>query len=574
VDKTPELLEKIKYLEIENQQIKNELNLTKQENKAITDKYLEIVNNLEKNVINKNEELIHYQRTLENTLYELQIMLDYSPAIIFFKDIKLNFVRVNRPFLSFFNLKISKVIGHNQKSLFKTEYFNESDELFVIQNAKSLLKRDCSIQINNKAYYFEVNILPVFAENHQISGIVCFALDVTDLTKIKNDNLVLLNHLNTSQKHEALGTLAGGISHDFNNILSAIIGYTEIANNFVEKPDKIKKYLSEVLFASNRAKELIKQILTFSRKSSKEIQPINLIDCIEESLKLIRPTIPSIVDINLQINIKHALIAGNDIQIKQILLNLCTNAWHAMQGKPGIINIILEQIDVDIDTTLIFNNKITPGIYYKLTVSDNGSGIPKNILNKVFDPYFTTKNKDQGTGLGLSVVLGIVSEHNGSIEVISEPRKGTKFEIFLPKIDSIHIEKPKELHTYQYGKGSILFVDDEPSINFLMQDFLSKLGYDVDIFNDSLEAFEYYVNYKDKYNLIFTDLIMPKSDGFDLIKKIKAIDNKIPIILCSGYHNEESEKMANDLLVDAILKKPLDFHEISIKIQDLINHNN
>lgn len=567
-----ELSERIRYLESINNQLKNELLVTVEENKRITDKYLNMVSNLENMVLDKNEALFKSQRILENTLSELQIMLDYSPAIIFFKDVNLNFIRVNRPFLDFFGLKKDDVIGKSQHQIFEKLYFNEDDEKHVIKSSKAVINRDLIVKKEDKSYFLEISIIPVYGINHIVEGILCFANDVTDYIKVKNDNIVLLNNLNSSQKNEALGTLASGISHDFNNILSAVIGYAEIAYNFIEEPEKLKKYLSEVLFAGNRAKELIKQILTFNRKNETEIMPVNLIDCVFESLKLIRPTLPANIEINTELNIKNAVIAGNAIQIQQVMLNLCTNSWQSIKKPNGKIVISIDKVflnDIFISKAM---HKVIPGYYYKLTVSDNGSGIPKNIIDKIFDPYFTTKLKEQGTGLGLSVVMGIVSYHKGTIEVFSELEKGTTFSLYFPKIETVPIEKIKENHTYSFGQGSILFIDDEPAINVLMQNFLTKLGYNVEIYSDSIEAYDHFVKNYDKYNLILTDLAMPKSDGFDLIKKINALNKNIPIILCSGYCNDEAENIANSLGVNDILKKPFDFHEVSICIRKVLSN--
>ena len=569
-----DLNNKIKQLESKVKHLNNELDLTKEENQKINQKYLEIVLNLENKVIEKNNDLLKIQQRLEETLSETELMLDYSPAMIFFKDKELKFKRVNKPFLTFFNKKSEEIINKTEKEVFNKYFFLESAEKEVLQTLQAQMVLAHRLKIQEKNYYFDIYVIPIFKTSHKVDGLLTFAKDVTKFIKTKNDNLLLLNHLNQTQKTEALGTLASGISHDFNNILSAIIGYTEISCNFADNPEKIKKYLNEVLFAANRAKDLIRQILMFSKKNNSEIIPLNLIDVFKQSMKLIRPTFSSKIEIIHKFNVKDVIIGGNPVQLQQVFLNICTNAMQAMKSVDH------PKIEINFDEIYLTknciknNNNLIPGIYYIISISDNGIGIPDNILDKIFDPYFTTKEIDEGTGLGLSVVMGIISQHKGIITVKSKVNYGTTFNIYLPKIDTVPVKDIQADNFYNYGKGYILFVDDEPSINEMMLNFLTQLGYTVDVFSDSIKAFEQFYKDCNKYDLIMTDLAMPKSDGFDFIKKITHINKSIPIILCTGYSTVETEEQAYKLGAKMIFKKPFDFHDLSIGIKSLLSESN
>ncbi|MBP7563208.1 MAG: response regulator, partial [Candidatus Cloacimonetes bacterium] len=372
--------------------------------------------------------------------------------------------------------------------------------------------------------------------------------------------------LRQAQKIESLGTLASGIAHDFNNILAAIIGYAEMASNIEGDDFSKKKYMDEVLKASLRAKELIRQILTFSRKTETSFKPVDLVAVIEEVNNFLRPTLPSSIDLVFNNNSDHAVILGDHTQIHQVFMNLCTNAYQSMKSKKGklIIDIIKTKIKEDDSLTTL-----SPGHYYKISIKDNGVGINPDNLDKIFEPYFTTKKSGEGTGLGLSVVLGIVNTHKGTIRVKSELDKGSEFSVYLPKLEFHELDKCSVPVNYIKGNQKILLVDDEKSIASLITEFLCYLGYTVVSTSDSQEAWDLFQDAPDSYHLLMTDMTMPKMTGVELIEKVRILRPEIPVVLSSGYQETIEEERINDLKNLKILQKPYELYHISSLLNEI-----
>jgi nitrogen-specific signal transduction histidine kinase/ActR/RegA family two-component response regulator len=366
---------------------------------------------------------------------------------------------------------------------------------------------------------------------------------------------VLEAQLQQAHRMQSIGTLAGGIAHDFNNILSAIIGYTELTVDYLEKGSLPYDNLLEVLEAGNRAKDLINQILTFSRQSDQDLKPLQLKLIVNDALKLIRATLPS--SIAIRTNLKSdAAIFGDQIKIHQILMNLCTNASHAMQEKGGVMSVSLSE--VEIDTGFIVKHfDIKPGSYLKLSVSDTGHGMPPSLMEHIFDPFFTTKEKGQGTGMGLSVVHGIVKSHNGTIHAYSEPGEGSTFNVYLPVIERQLEQKIRAEKPIPTGTEHILFVDDEESLINMGKQLLISLGYTVTSRINSLEALELFKSRPNAFDLVITDLTMPNMAGDELASKIMAVRPDIPVILCTGFSTRITEEKAKSMGIKAFIMKPL-----------------
>ncbi len=374
--------------------------------------------------------------------------------------------------------------------------------------------------------------------------------------------------LRQSHKMEAIGTLAGGIAHDFNNILAAIIGYTDMAKDDLPSYSPAKHHLEEVLKASSRAKDLVKQILSFSRKEDEERIPVNLHILVKEALVLLRATIPTTIDIRTDIDPHCGQILAEPTQIHQIIMNICTNAAQAMGATGGIIEIQLDCYEVDKHT---FSPELSPGNYLRLSIHDNGPGIPKELSDRIFDPYFTTKDVGEGSGMGLAVVAGIINSHEGHIEVTSNNDSGASFFIYFPKIDQQEATEnntEKELPT---GKGErILIVDDDPTIANMTARRIELLGYDVVSRTNSQEALELFQMHPDSYDLIITDQTMPGLTGDQLVRNIKTIRNDIPIIICTGYSAQMNAAIAAQQGIDTYLLKPIDKFELAHSIRSLL----
>ena len=358
-----------------------------------------------------------------------------------------------------------------------------------------------------------------------------------------------------AQKMEAMGTLAGGIAHDFNNILSSILGFTELAQMQVPEDHEIQSDLAEILHAGNRAKDLVQQILTFSRKTNLELKPVQVKLVVQEALRLLRASIPTTIDIRKKVE-NQSLVMGDPTQIHQVLMNLCTNAAHAMQETGGELYVDLS--DAEIDHAFADEHPgLKPGPHLKLTVSDTGCGIPPHIVHQIFDPFFTTKTKGEGTGMGLSVVHGIVTGHGGAVTVYSEPNKGTIFNLFFPVIERIGPIREIDDKPIPKGTERVLFVDDESTIVKLGQQVLESLGYTVFACSDSMEALEHIRRDPQAFDLLVTDMTMPHMTGDVLARRAMQIRPDLPVILCTGFSSRIDENKAFEMGIHAFVSKPI-----------------
>lgn len=554
-------------LKIQLRQLKNELKLTQIEYDITTEKYLEMVDKLEKKVIEKNEQLYYSKEVIRQKNQELQQMLDTAPAFIFYKDAGLKYIQANNKFLSFFNLSPSDIIQKTDAELFNEEsLFSHEMDLKAISEKKPVFHKVEHVKFKQNSFYFSVDRIPLIDHEDNVSGLLCYAIDVTELNAIEQEKSLLLSQLRQAQKIESLGTLASGIAHDFNNILAAIIGYAEMAMNFENENESQKKYLSEVLNASSRAKDLIKQILTFSRKTETIFKPIDLSVIIDEVIKFLRPSLPASIELEFSHNIDHAVVLGDYTQVHQVIMNLCTNAYQSMKDRKGKLEISIVKTKVKENTSDL---NLTPGFYYKISIKDSGVGISKENLEKIFEPYFTTKKQGEGTGLGLSVVIGIIKVHKGTIQVQSELDKGSTFNVYLPKLEFSQLESEKVAYRYEKGCEKILFVDDEKSITTLITEFLCYLGYTVISTTDSNEAWEFFQDSPSSYQLVITDMTMPKMTGVELIQKIRIINPDIPIILSTGYGDSIDQHITQELSNVQFLQKPYELYHISSVITNI-----
>ena len=377
--------------------------------------------------------------------------------------------------------------------------------------------------------------------------------------------------LRQSQKMEAIGTLAGGIAHDFNNILSAVIGYTELAMIDIENPVSLRQNLEEVLKGANRAKDLVQQILTFSRKSDSQLKPLRAQLIVKEVLQLLRSSIPTTIVIRHNIDTACPTILADPTQIHQIVMNLCTNAYQAMKKEGGVLAISLGEVIVnkeDVGSKI----RLGPGRYIKLEVSDTGVGIEKDILVNIFEPYFTTKEKGEGTGLGLAVTHGIVASLSGEITVYSEPSKGTSFNVYLPVVDDKGLEAQKETEQpLPTGNEHILLVDDDKEIVNINKVILKKLGYRVTALSSSLETLQAFSRSPESFDLVLTDMTMPEMTGADLAREVLAVRHTTPIVICTGYSELINQKKARDMGISDYVMKPVNAKNLALTIRNALD---
>ncbi|MFA5904871.1 MAG: ATP-binding protein, partial [Desulfobacula sp.] len=393
---------------------------------------------------------------------------------------------------------------------------------------------------------------------------------VVNLTDISEKKIFEAQYKH-AQKLESIGTLAGGIAHDFNNILAGIMGYSQLARMNIADPEKAGDDIDQVMKGAERAKELVRQILTFSRQSEYQKQPLKIFIIVKEALKLIRSSIPSTIDIKDHIDSKASVMA-DPTQIHQVVMNLCTNAYHAMKDTGGILTVALKEITIPGPENIMEFN-MTPGRYLRLQVSDTGYGIQPDIMDKIFDPYFTTKAPDKGTGLGLAVVHGIVKDSNGYIKVYSRPGQGTDFYVFLPV--SKEKETPDDIqndHDFPSGgKEKIMIVDDEENIRNSMTEFLEDLGYQVGAYANGQEALEAFIKNPREFDFIISDITMPFLTGDKLAAGILEIRPELPVILCTGYSDKDSDATVPDAGIYKWMDKPVSLQNLANLIREKLD---
>ncbi len=389
------------------------------------------------------------------------------------------------------------------------------------------------------------------------------AIDITEKKEMEG-------RLQQAQKMESIGDLAGGIAHDFNNILFPIVGMAELLLEDLS-PDSLEyQNAKQILKAGKRGSELVQQILAFSRKADHKMVPLRVQQIIKEVLKLSRSTIPSNIEITQDLQGDCGFVMADASQLHQVAMNLITNAYHAVEQKGGNISVRLNEKTLESwDLTDI---PLKPGAYVILSVSDTGYGIDPAVMNKIFDPYFTTKEQGKGTGLGLSVVYGIIKEHGGEIKVQSDLGVGTTVDVYLPMLEkSSKAESAKDVEIHPTGSERILLVDDEESIANFEKQMIERLGYQVTLFTSSLDALSAFRGDPDAFDLVVTDMTMPKMTGDQLAKEMISIRKDVAIIICTGFSEKIDREKAKSIGIKDFLKKPAsksDFAKLLRKVLD------
>jgi len=372
------------------------------------------------------------------------------------------------------------------------------------------------------------------------------------------------------QKMETIGTLAGGIAHDFNNILTPILGYTEMALEELSEESVLRYDIEQINSAAVRGKDLVQQILTFSRQVDFDKKPLKLERVVNEVMKLIRASFPSNIEIRQDLDMATGTVLADATQMHQIIMNLCTNAYHAMMKKGGVLRVNLDRVELD-GETMTGSVKLQKGTYVRLTISDTGHGMDQRTMERIFEPFFTKKEVGSGSGLGLSVVHGIVSNYNGGIEVESEIDRGSRFIIYLPQHSDDEISVQSDSPKIKKGYGSILFVDDEKEITFMGKRMLESLGYTVDIKTDGFTALEEFKKDPLKYDLLVTDQAMPKMPGTELIGKVREIRPDLKTIIITGYYDSIPRSDIEKYKIQDIISKPIILSEFSELIRKVLN---
>ena len=422
---------------------------------------------------------------------------------------------------------------------------------------------------NNREFWVLVNS-KFFFENGKPRRAMAVVHDMSEIRKTEEEKARLEAQLRQAQKMEAIGTLSGGIAHDFNNLLVALLGNTELALLDVSPGTSINKYLEQIRKASLRAKDLVQQILAFSRKTEETRRPLRMTLIVDEALRMLRASLPTTIEIRKRFELSGDVINADPTQINQIMINLCTNAAQAMKDG-GIIEIHLNEVFLRSES-ILSHSKLIPGTYIKLSVIDTGEGIDPETMGRIFDPYFTTKEKESGTGLGLTVVHGIVNSLGGGIDVQSELGKGTVFDIYFLKADEneIEIDTPDD-SVIPTGKERILLVDDEESIIDIGSEILERLGYRVTTYMRSEEALHRFHKDPKAFDLVITDMTMPKMTGDRLARELLKIRPELPIVICTGFSERITEEEAKDMGIKAFAMKPLSVKNLARTVRNVLD---
>jgi len=498
-----------------------------------------------------SEQIRRRETLLQQSEQKFRDLTELLPQVVFETDADINITYTNRHGFELF--------GYTQADLDKgfglARLASPEDRTRIMESAKTRMAGgDDSVSNEYKMIRKDGFAIPVLIywspikQDGNTLGLRGVLVNISERKKLETQ-------LRQVQKMEAIGTLAGGIAHDFNNILSAVIGYAELALDNVEKGSILEDYLQEIFTAGNRAKDLVKQILTFARQVDEEIKPVKVITVAKEALKLLRASIPASIEIRQHLE-SDSLIMGDPTQIHQIFMNLCTNAAHAMEERGGEMEIGLVDVELD-DSSPLTLNGLKAGSYMKINVSDTGPGISPDIIDSIFEPYFSTKDVGEGTGMGLAMVHGIVESYGGKITAESEFGKGTTLLIYLPITKRRDFKRSFEEEKLPSGNERILLVDDELPIVKIGSRILETLGYHVTVRTSSVEALELFRSRPNDFDLVITDMTMPNMKGDKLADELMGIRPDIPVILCTGYSKNISDESAADIGIKAFAYKPI-----------------
>jgi len=496
-----------------------------------------------------------------------------TPVMLHSIDREGRFVSVSDYWLDTLGYERSEVIGQKFIEFLTEESRRYAEEVTIPSFFQTGLAMEISCQFVKKNGEIIDILLSAIAESDSEGSVMVSLAVMSDITGQKlaeKEKTNLEAQLQQAFKMESIGTLAGGIAHDFNNILSPIMIHSEIVMDDLSDDSSLQFNMKEIFKASERARDLVKQILAFGRESKGGQAAVKITLIIKEVLKLLRSSIPTTIDIQYNFKTESDVVFADPTQVHQIILNLCTNASHAMRKKGGVLEIELDQLDLRSEAIIQFDG-LVPGVFLRLTVRDTGHGIDPEIINKVFDPYFTTKEVGEGSGMGLAVVHGIVKRHGGDIKVESELGKGTTFYVLLPKSEADI--SPVEDHKIELLRGTerILLVDDEKNMIDAIQPMLENLGYKVTARTSSIDALEAFRYDPKAFDLIITDMTMPNMTGKELASELKRMRPDMPVILCTGFSDQIDEKRATKMGINAFIMKPTVKSEMAKTIRKVLD---
>jgi PAS domain S-box-containing protein len=516
------------------------------------------------------------QRALQESEAKYRQLVNHAPAGIYEVDfLEGKFVNVNDLICEYTGYTRQELLGMSALDILtedsQKKFIDRLDKIFKGQKVPSSVEFKIRAK-SGREFCVLINSNIIYAADGKPKGATAVVHDITEQKQAEEEKKNLEYQLQQAQKMEAIGTLAGGIAHDFNNILSVIIGYTELILMSGDVAGEVRQNLKEIFSASKHARDMVKQILAFSRQNKQERKPIQVAHIVKEAIKMLRASLPATISIQHHIEKDTGIIEADPTQIHQVLMNLCTNAAHAIHEKDGVLEIHLGNIDLDQKAAADIPGLKT-GSYLKLSVKDSGDGIHPRVQQQIFNPYFTTKEKGEGTGLGLAVVQGIVKSNNGAVTVESEVGKGAAFHVYLPTIKRKLTPEDEISTPLPMGCEHILLVDDEQPLVEIGRQMLERLGYSVAARTSSIEALELFKADPNRFDLVITDIVMPNLTGDKLAKKIITIRNDIPVVLCTGYSEKFTRRNASEMGIQTFLMKPLVMRDLANTVRQALAAN-
>jgi PAS domain S-box-containing protein len=513
------------------------------------------------------------QEALQESQERYRVLYDEAPLMYFTVDAHLRILSVNKFGANMLGYTNEELVGQSAMTVVDPEdqeiFCREIEAGFTSMNQASQkvfrkIKKD-----GTRLWVRETSRSIVGPNQEQMLLLSCE--DITDQKRAEDALEQSEKQLRHTQKMEAIGTLAGGIAHDFNNILGAILGYSELAMAQAKREPKLISYLEEVLTAGNRAKELVKQILAFSRRSDHEREAVDLNGMVQEALGMVRATLPTTIEIRSTLAKDPAVVFADPTQIHQVVMNLSANAEHAMRERGGVLTLTVTSLEVTENLSQEFS-ELKPGNYITLTIQDSGQGMSGQVLERIFEPFFTTKSSGEGTGLGLAVVHGIIVGHGGHIAASSAVGEGTTFSIVLPRLDVVLPAQLVSATEWPQGRGKVLFVDDEDVLARWGEQILSHLGYTVVTKTNPHDAVEFFHKQPDQFDVVVTDQSMPTMSGEALARKLRSIREDIPIVLCTGFSHTMSAEKANQIGLKGFLMKPVNGAVLAKTLQKVLEN--
>lgn len=532
------------------------------------------INGIRQALTDRNAEI--NPQNSEETLDKLLTLIDNIPAAIYHIDASgRTTIHSRRP------PSCLKALApeHRETTMLDTLSMIHHEDQQTVADAYRKLKEEKQsrtliyriITPEGEVRWIEDHMRSLFSDEGLCTGIDGILCDISDRISTQEEKRKIESQLRKSQRLETIGTLAGGIAHDFNNILTPILGYSEMGLASIGEDEPMHEYFAEIMQAAERAQKLVGQILTFSRAEEGTATPVRIQELIDEAILLLRPALPSTIFIEEDIDNSCREVFADPTQIHQVIVNLCTNAFHAMEESGGILKISLREISAGNGIPPIVP-RLPDGNYAELTVSDTGTGMDDMTIERIFEPFFTTKSIEKGAGLGLSVVHGIVTAANGQLSVESDQGKGSTFHVYLPVIE--HKSSVKTEETLQPAKyaANVLFIDDEPAAVNMVTIMMTKLGYNIQAEKSPVEALKLFKEKPDHFNLVITDLTMPEMTGIQLTSELHKISPTIPVILMTGYGKIiDHDTPLKHYGITRLLKKPVKLAQLASAVNEVLS---